>query len=165
MKMQQRAPVRGVFKMQLVRGGKVVAEQEFPNGITDEGANNIWDVYFGSGTQITSWYMGLIDSSGYSALAAGDTMSSHAGWTELTAYGEATRPAFTPDAAASRAIANTTLCEFTFNATKTVKGGFITSNSTKAGTTGKLWCTALLTTAQDVVNGDVMRFTYSATMS
>ena len=50
----------------------------FWNGITTAGINNLFNVYFGATSKAAAWYMGLIASSGYSALAAADTMSSHA---------------------------------------------------------------------------------------
>ena len=54
----------------------------FWNGITTAGINNLFNVYFGATSKASAWYLGLIASSGYSALSAADTISSHAGWTE-----------------------------------------------------------------------------------
>ena len=47
-------------------------------------------------TQITSWYLGLVTGPGSgTTYAAGDTMSSHAGWTEFVNYSNGTRVAAT----------------------------------------------------------------------
>jgi hypothetical protein len=42
-------------------------------------------------TQITTWYLGLYGAGASNTPAAGDTMSSHAGWTEVTTYSNANR--------------------------------------------------------------------------
>jgi hypothetical protein len=133
------------------------------NDITNEGKNTILDVMFKDGTQIasTSWYLGLISNSGYSALAAGDTMSSHTGWTEFTGYSQSTRVAWGPGAASGQSTTNATPATFDINATGTLKGIFVTSNSTKSGTTGKLWATGLFAADVPVSNGDQMKITYT----
>jgi hypothetical protein len=88
-------------------------------------------------------------------------MASHAGWTESTDYDEVSRVTWNPDAAASRAVTNSTTVDFTMNATKTIKGIFITSNNTKGGTTGTLWATAAFSSNASVVATDVLKVTYT----
>jgi len=133
------------------------------NDITNEGKNEILDIMFSDGTQIaaSSWYIGLISNSGYSALAAGDTMASHGGWTEFTGYSQATRVAWGPGNPASQSITNASPATFDINASGTLKGIFVTSNSTKSGTTGKLWATGLFAADVPVSNGDQMKITYT----
>jgi hypothetical protein len=118
---------------------------------------------FKDGTQIasTSWFGGLISSSGYSALSASDTMSSHSGWAEFTGYTQSTRVAWGPGTPASQSITNASPMTFDINATGTLKGIFITSNSTKSGTSGKLWATGLFSADVPVVSGDQMKVTYT----
>lgn len=143
------------------KNGKLLGKYEVPNGIVDEGLNHILETEFHSGTQITAWYIGLIDNAGFSALDNADVMSSHAGWAESTAYSEATRPAWTAGTAASRAITNASTVNFSINATATIKGIFIASDSTKSGTTGTLWSTAAFGSTVSVGSGDVLKVTYS----
>ena len=119
--------------------------------------NHDLETEFRSGTPVTTWYIGLIDSSGYTAVATADTMSSHAGWTEITDYSESTRVAWSPGAAAAGVIVNGTLASFTFTAAKTVKGLFLTSVSTKGGTTGTLFLTALADTEMAMTSGEVLK--------
>ncbi len=88
-------------------------------------------------------------------------MSSHAGWTEFTTYSDATRVAWTTVAAASESITNTTVSTFNINGSGTVKGIFVTSVSTKSGTTGTLWSTAAFTSPVPVSNGDQLKITYT----
>lgn len=153
----------GKFRVEHVRDGVVLDTYDFNNDITNEGKNTLFDVMFASGTQIgsSSWFIGLISSSGYSALAAGDTMASHSGWTEATGYTQSTRVAWGPGSAASQSITNASPATFDINATATIKGIFVTSNSTKSGTTGKLWSTALFSADVPVTSGDQLRVTYT----
>jgi hypothetical protein len=154
---------KGCWLVEHVRDGKVVGHYEFPNDITNVGKNAIFNTFFFDATQIasSSWFAGLISSASYSALAAGDTMSSHSGWTELTGYTQSTRPAWGQGSAASQSMTNATPITFDINASGTVKGIFITSNSIKGGTTGTLWATALFAADVPVSNGDQLKATYT----
>lgn len=152
---------KGKFTIQHIRDGKLLAVYEVPNGIVDVGVNHILETEFNGGTPITSWYIGLINNSGFSALANADTSASHAGWTETSAYDEATRPEWTAGTAASRSITNSVTVDFTMNATVTVKGIFIISNSTKGGTTGVLWSTAAFGSTVPLADNDVLKVTYT----
>lgn len=134
---------------------------DIPNGIVDVGLNDILDVAFHAGSQITAWFIGLVDNSGFSAFADADTMGSHAGWNEFTTYSEATRVAWAEDVPASRSITNTTSSDFSITGTGTIKGIFLTSNNTKSGTTGTLWATAAFASNVAVVNGDSLKITYT----
>ena len=155
---------KGRFKVEhLDKDGNLIKIYEFDNDITNQGKNALFDIMFHDGTQITSasWVVGLISNSGYSALAAADTMSSHAGWTEFTGYTQATRVAWGPGASASQSITNASPATFDINATGTVKGIFIVSQSTKGGTTGTLWSTALFSADVPVASSDQLRVTYT----
>jgi len=145
------------------KDGNLKNKYEINNDITNEGKNTIFDVMFSDGTQIaaSSWFIGLISNSGFSALAAPDTMASHAGWTEFVGYTQATRVAWGPGEPAAQSISNATPATFDINATGTVKGPFIVSQSTKGGTTGKLWATALFSADVPVANGDQLKVTYT----
>jgi hypothetical protein len=141
---------------------KLKAVYDFPNGITDEGMNSLLDVHFHAATQITTWYIGLVDNSGWSAFADADTLSSHAGWSEFTSYTEANRVTWAEDAASSRSISNSTTADFSINATGNVKGIFVSSNNVKTtGTTGTLWSTAAFSSVVATANGDTLKVTYT----
>lgn len=139
------------------------------NGVVNEGFNIMLDSTFrnGSATLYPNWYILLIGNSGYSALNAGDTMSSHSGWTEdSTHYTATNRPAWTPGAAASKSITNSTSVNFAMNADGTIiKGIAVSSDNTLAGTAGKLWATGLFSADQTLYNGDTLKITYTVTLS
>jgi len=141
--------------------GNLKGKYELPNGIVDVGIHHLLDSGFRATAQITAWYIGLIDNAGFTALANGDTMSSHTGWAESTAYSNANRVQWSPIAAATRLITNTTTSDFNINAAATLKGIFITSNNTKGGTTGTLWSTAAFGSNVTVANGDTLKITYT----
>lgn len=136
---------------------------KFKNGVTNIGKNSQLDVLFNSGTQITAWYLGLVDDAGFTAFAASDTMASHGGWVEFTTYTEGTRPQWSPDAAASEQITNSTPVNFNITGTATLQGIFVTSDNVKSGTTGTLWATASFAGTIPVANGDLLKITYTVT--
>jgi len=125
----------------------------------------------GSTARITSWYLGLYGAASSNNPAAGDTMSSHAGWTEVTDYTEATRPAATFVAATTAnpsVVTNSaSKAQFTMNATVTVGVAFLTSNNTKGGTSGTLFSAKDFNSPGDrsVVSGDVVLVTYTFSLS
>jgi hypothetical protein len=139
---------------------------EFPNSIVDEGVHHIFDTEFNSGSQITTWYVGLIDNSGFSTFATSHTLASHAGWSENTNYSEANRVTWNSDAAATRAITNGNTADFSINASGNLKGIFISSNNVKStGNTGTLMSEAAFSSVVAVSNGDTLKVTYTITAS
>jgi len=133
---------------------------EDPNGITDVGIHYLLDAGFRGTSAISTWYAGLIDNSGFTGVDPSDTMASHSGWSELhTEYDEAARQTLSFGAAATRKI--TAEVSFTMNATKTVEGIFVNSDSTKNGSTGTLWSTALFSSAPGLVSGNVLTANYT----
>jgi hypothetical protein len=121
-------------------------------------------------TQITAWYIGLYGAGASNNPAAGDTMASHAGWTEIVPYSNATRPACTFVAATtanpSVATNSASSAVFNINATSTVGGAFLVSNNTKSGTTGTLFSASDFTTGdRSVVSGDTLNVTYTFSLT
>lgn len=155
---------RGVWHIQKFdKNGNLLESIKFNNGIVDVGVRHVYDCAFHAGSQITTWYIGLIDNSGFSALANADTMASHAGWNEFTTYNEATRVEWAEGAASGRTIASATPADFSITGSGTVKGAFLVSNSTKNGTDGVLWSTGVFANPPTVANGETLKVTYSLT--
>lgn len=108
------------------------------------GLNEFLDAMWKNGPS-AAWYTGLITGPGSgTTYADGDTMASHAGWTEnSTAYSEATRQALTMGTPSGGSVNNSAAkAVFTIDDTCAagcvIAGNFIVDNSTKAGTTGIL---------------------------
>lgn len=122
-------------------------------------------------TQISSWYIGLYGAGASNSPAYNDTMASHAGWTEATGYSNATRPqclfvaATLPTSGGAPSVATNTgsAASFSINASNTIGGAFLTSSSTKGGTTGTLFSAADFQAPGDriVASGDTLNVTYT----
>ena len=138
------------------------------NLVTDVGANDALDKYLSGSAYTAAWYLGLISLTGYTTgVAAGDTMASHGGWAEDVMYSNATRVAPSFAAAAARSKATSVAAAFNINGTTTtIKGCFLTSNSTKSGTTGILYSAGLFTGGDKAVAaGDTLNVTYTASLT
>lgn len=160
-------PVGGFFVVECVDAdGNRRWIEPAKNGVTDAGIAHLLSVGFVSGTQVTSWFLGIVDNAGFTAFAAGDTMASHAGWSEVASgnYSDTTRVAWSPGAPSGGAIVNGTTSDFHMinGSALSVKGVFLVSDSTKAGTAGTLFATAAFASgAQSVNNGDTLKVTYT----
>jgi len=150
--------LKGIFQVEQIRDGEIIENFTVENGIVDVGLNSILGVEFHADTQITTWYIGLVDNSGTPTFNNADTLASHPGWAEATGYA-GTRPQWTANAAASRSITNNATVDFAINAPAVIKGLFICSvTSTNVGT---LWSTAAFGATITVANGDVIKITYT----
>lgn len=124
------------------------------NLVTNAGLNYLLDAGLSGGSQVTTWYVGLTD--GTPTVAAADTMASHAGWTEVTAYDEATRVVWTDGGVSNQSVSNAgSAAEFTISANSTTVGGaFLVSDSTKGGTTGTLYAVGAFSAGDKSLDDD-----------
>jgi len=166
------ASAAGVYKVQCHDAqGNLKWEADAPNLVVNVGLQDMNSKYFTGSAYTAAWYLGLYGAGSTNNPAAGDTMSSHAGWTEVTAYSQATRPActFGTPTTANPSVATNSASPATFsiNATTTVGGAFLTSNSTKSGTTGTLYSAADFSSPGDraVVSGDTLSVTYTLSLA
>lgn len=172
----------GRFVIEHIRGGKKIAEYDAKNGITNQGLNDILGVQFDGVTQKTTWYMGLINLTGFTALDAtdiyddidqvGNTWDTFSDYTDANnASSTVTRPVWATDAPSGQSISNTTQGIFDITAGGTVKGIFIvagqngvTKGDHAPGATPPniLWSTALFSGGDvAVLNGDQLKVTYT----
>ena len=127
-----------------IRGpdGVLIETLEWQNLIVNTGLNQL----LGGGLAGAGpWYLGLTDS--LPTVAAGDTMASHPGWTEVTGYDEAARQVWTPGTVSGQSVNNTaSAAVFTVTSNGTTIGGaFLADNATKSGTTGLLFAIGAFT--------------------
>lgn len=110
----------------------------FHNLVTTAGLNDSLTEQFKASAYTAAWYVGL--TTGSPTFAAADTMGSHSGWTESTAYSESVRQTLTLGSVASGSVDNTaSKATFSIDTSATVGGSFLTTVSTKSGTTGTLY--------------------------
>jgi len=166
------ASAKGVYKIQCHdKDGNLKWEDEAPNLVVNGGLQDMNAKYFTGVSYSAAWYLGLYGAAASNNPAAGDTMSSHIGWTEVTDYSQATRPAcsFGTPTTANPSVATNSASPATFsiNATTTVGGAFLTSNNTKGGSTGTLYSAADFSSPGDraVVSGDTLSVTYTLSLA
>lgn len=166
------ASAKGVYKIQCHdKDGNLKWEDTAPNLVVNGGLQDMNAKYFTGSSYTAAWYLGLYGAAASNNPAAGDTMSSHAGWTEVTDYSQSTRPActFGTPTTANPSVATNSASPATFsiNATTTVGGAFLTSNNTKGGTTGTLYSAADFSSPGDrsVVSGDTLSVTYTLSLA
>lgn len=140
------------------KDGNLKGKYTIQNDVTNEGRNNILDVAFHAATQITTWYIGLIDNSGFTIEALVDTLASHTGWNEFTTY-SGNRKEWTEGAASGQIITNSSPISFTITAAGILQGTFLASVAT--GTSGKLWGTSLFNSPVTVAIADVLKCVYT----
>ena len=146
-------------------------EARSENLVVNVGLQDMNAKYFTGSSYTAAFYLGLYGAAASNNPAAGDTMSSHAGWTEVTAYSQSTRPAcsFGTPTTANPSVATNSASPATFsiNGTTTVGGAFLTTNNTKGGTTGTLFSAADFQSPGDrsVVNGDTLTVTYTFSLT
>ena len=146
--------------------------EETHNLVVNVGLQDMNTQYFKGATYTAAWYIGLITGPGSGVtIAAGDTASSHAGWSENTTYSNATRPAATFGTATTAnpsVLSNSASpAQFNINGTATIAGAFLISNSTKSGTTGILFSASKFTSPGDraVASGDTLNVTYTFSLA
>jgi hypothetical protein len=155
---------RGEFRCECWRDGKLVWVEEVENKIVDEGLTAMLEQSLGNGTQST-WYLGLADAAPMN-VAAGDTMASHSTWVDTDVYSDTNRLAWSPDAAASKSITNSTSVDYSINATGTIGGLFCCDDNTVGGTSGTLLGAAEFSGGdRGVLSGDTLKLTYTVTLA
>lgn len=158
----------GVFKIECRDSeGKIKWVSQSHNLVVNVGLQDMNDKYFSGSAYTATWFLGLYGSGATNDPAAGDTAASHAGWVEVTAYSQATRPICTfgsATAADPSVIDNTgSPAAFSINGTSVIGGAFLISESTKGGTTGILFSAADFQAPGDrsVVSGDTLNVNYT----
>lgn len=134
------------------------------NIVVNAGINYALDAALSGGSPITSWYLGLLSAS--PTVAAGDTMASHSGWTEVTAYDEAAHQAWTDGGVSSQSVSNSgSVATFTISTDSTdVGGAYLTSASAKSASTGTLYAAGAFTAGnKSLDDGDSLEVTATFT--
>jgi hypothetical protein len=156
----------GVFHFKCYdKNGNLKWEDTAKNLVVNTGLQDMNAKYFTGSTYTAAWYIGLVDDSGFSAYAAGDTLASHAGWTETTAYsgGNRATASFGTATTADPSVINNSGSPgaFSITGTVTVRGAFLCNVQSNSSTSGLLFSVSNFTGGnRSVVNGDTLNVTY-----
>lgn len=147
------------------RHGRIKWQERKANLITNAGLDDMLDKYYKGSAYTAGFFVGLTD--GTPTIAAGDTMASHAGWVEVTAYSEGARQTLTLGTVSGQSVDNSaSVATFTASGTTTVGGAFLSTNSTKGGTTGILHSAVAFGGGDRSLNAsDTLEVTLTATMA
>ena len=133
----------------------------FDNLVVNQGLDDVLDKYFKGVAYTSTHYAGL---KLVGTVVAGDTMASHAGWAESSAYSNVTRPVVTLGSVSSQSVDNSaSKASFSINATATITGAFTSTDSTKGGSTGILYGGGEFTVPRGVADGDTLNVTMTYT--
>ena len=136
--------------------GNLKWSEDIRNTVVTAGLNDLLTQYFKGVTYSAAWYMGL---KGVGTILAADTLASHGGWTEVTAYtGNRPAPSWATAAAGSLAAA---AVAYTMNGVYTVAGVFLCTVAT--GTGGTLYGGGDFATPRSGASGDTLNVTPTAT--
>lgn len=150
------------------KDGNLKWSAEESNLVVNVGLQYMAGVALTGTPQSTTWYVGLYGAGASNNPAAGDTLASHAGWTEITPYsGNRVAAVFAAATNANPSVVTNSASKasFSINATATVGGAFLCNAA--SGTTGVLFSAADFSAPGDrsVVSGDVLAVAYTFSLA
>jgi hypothetical protein len=148
------------------KNGKEKWRDVIHNLVVNVGLDHLLDVALSGGTPDTTWFVGLTD--GTPTVAAADTMASHSGWVEVTAYDEANRVPWVEAGVSSQVITNSASpAVFTISSDSTTIGGaFLAADNTKGGSSGILMAAGAFSAGDKTLDdNDTLDVTLSITAS
>jgi hypothetical protein len=171
----ERAEAHGRYEVECFGpDGKLKWRDTIENVVQTVGKNLALDTFLaGSTYTVVGPFLGLISSTSWSAVSAGDTMASHAGWLEA---GGTNTPTYTGNrktavwsAATAGGKALSAALTYAITGTGTVKGAFMVFGTgavaTKDDTNGVLWSAGTFSTGdKPVSNGDSLGVNYSLSL-
>jgi hypothetical protein len=169
---QEQLSITGSYEVKcLDADGNLKWSDSFNNIVVNEGKIDLLTKYFKGAAYTATWYMGLVNNTSFTTYAPGDTLASHGGWLESTAYSGA-RPSVTfltatasggssnPGVAGTGSLASSSV-SFTINASATILGAFLCNVS--SGTSGTLYSAGSFTGgSRTVAAADTLLVTYTA---
>lgn len=162
----------GTFHFQCFdKDGNLKWEDAAKNLVVNVGLQDMNATYFTGAAYTAAWYIGLINgpNSG-NTYAAGDTLASHAGWTENTNYSGTDRisAVFGTATTADPSVINNSnsVAVFSITGTATIAGAFLTVTEDRATNTGLLFSESAFTGGdRAVINGDTLNVTYEFSLA
>ena len=162
---QEQLSITGSYEVKCFDAdGNLKWEDTIKNLVVTVGKNDLLTQYFKGAAYSATWYMGLVDGATSPTYAAGDTIASHAGWTESTAYSGANRISVGWGSASAGSLSSTSTT-FSINATATIAGALMCQTQARATVSGVLYSAGSFTGGnRSVVNLDSLLVTYTASV-
>jgi hypothetical protein len=173
-----RAPHFSFRFKHLDRRGILLDDWTVGNLVTQEGGQHLLDVGFDGATQVTTWYIGLISSVSYTAIAKTDTAAQIAGSNGWREAGASQAPNYDTPAGTARGtvsfgeptnadpvvLDSSSAVNFVFTEAGTLKGSFVASAGTRYATTGLIYSVAAFS-SDKVISGDGDQLNVSVSLS
>jgi hypothetical protein len=158
------------------KDGNLKWRDEAKNLTTNVGRQDMNTQYFKGAAYSAGWFIGLVNNSPAPSYDVTDTMASHAGWDETTAYDTSNRATATfgtatdanPSVISNSVASGGTVASFVIDDTVTIDGAFLTDAQAKSpGNTGILFSVAAFEVPGDrsVVAGDTLNVTYQFSLT
>jgi hypothetical protein len=157
------------------KDGNVKWTAEAKNLTTNAGRQDMNTQYFKGAAYSANWFIGLVNNTPTPSYDVTDTMASHAGWDETTAYDTSNRATATfgtatddnPSVISNSVASGGTVASFAINGTVTIDGAFLTDDEPKATSSGILFSVAAFEVPGDrsVVDGDTLNVTYQFSLT
>ena len=171
----EQAEAHGRYEIECIGpDGRVKWRDTIENVVATVGKNLALDTFLaGSAYTVTGPFVGLISSVSWSAVSAGDTMTSHTGWLEAGGTNAPTytgnRPTAAWAAAASGSKSISPAVSFAITGSGTIKGAFMVFGSgavaTKDNTGGTLWSAGTFAAGDKIVaSSDTVNVNYSTAL-
>jgi hypothetical protein len=139
--------------------GQLKWSESFDNLVTTAGKTDLLDKYLKGASYTAGWFLLL---KGTGTVAAGDTLASHAGWSEVNPY-TGNRPGITWGTTTAGSNTATTV-SFSITSAATVAGAGICTVS--SGTSGLLYNAGDFTSGSKAVDtGDTLNVTITLTVT
>lgn len=145
--------------------GSLKWEDDFHNLVPSQGLQYMSASFFNAVGYTTALYFGLITGPGSgTTFAAGDTLASHAGWSESVLVGSRKAITFGTPTTATPSVTIGTAAVFTVTSSATIAGAFVTNAS--SGTSGVLFAEGDFTGGdKSVTTGDTLSVTYTFSLT
>jgi hypothetical protein len=157
------------------KDGNLKWTAEAKNLTTNQGRQDMNAKYFLGSSYTAAWFIGLVNNTPAPSYAVTDTMASHAGWDETTAYDTSNRATATfgtatddnPSVISNSVASGGTVASFVIDDTVTIDGAFLTATQDNSTNTGVLFSVAAFEVPGDrsVVAGDTLNVTYQFSLT
>jgi hypothetical protein len=157
------------------KDGNLKWRDEAKNLTTNQGRQDMNAKYFLGSSYTAAWFIGLVNNTPAPSYDVTDTMASHAGWDETTAYDTSNRATATfgtatddnPSVISNSVASGGTVASFVIDDTVTIDGAFLTATQDNSTNTGVLFSVAAFEVPGDrsVVAGDTLNVTYQFSLT